>query len=153
MIVGKYTDALTKTEFRCILGNHFWQGIPANILHGNGCPYCADHTGGGFKPDKPAWIYVIKFANYIKYGITNNLERRLAVHKRNGKYTVITSKYFAMGQSALNLENDVKNIFGGRFVNKEICPDGYTETLCVSRLSDLVNFIEMRLSNLLEFNN
>jgi hypothetical protein len=104
-------------------------------LSGNGCPLCAEY---GFNPSKPAWIYVLIFANFIKYGITNNLGQRLCKHKLNGEYTVALSKLYEDGSFALDWENYIKKTHGGKFVTKNECPDGWTETLCVSKLSDLL---------------
>lgn len=135
-IVGDYVNAHTKTELICGNG-HTWHAIP-----GGGCPYCSKT---GFKLDKPAWVYVLLFANYIKYGITNNLQNRLSTHQRvNGEYTLVGSRYFDVGLNALNLENEIKRIFGGCFVTKEVCPDGYTETLCISNLDKLLEYTEAR---------
>lgn len=139
-IVGDYVNAHTKTEFICGEG-HTWEATPAGILQGNGCPYCSKR---GFQRDKPAWVYIILFSNYIKYGITNNLQNRLFTHQRvNGEHTVIGSRYFDIGMAALKLENDIKLTFGGNFVSKEICPDGYTETLCITKLDKLLEYTKV----------
>lgn len=135
-LVGDYINNYTKTVFICANG-HTWETIPRHILSGVGCPFCAKT---GFKIELPAWVYILIFDTYIKYGITNDLPRRLSEHKsHNGRYTVGHTKYFDIGSAALSWEKSVKIIFGGRFVTSDICPDGYTETPCVSKLNLLID--------------
>lgn len=128
--IGKYVSARTKSEFRCDEG-HTWHATPDSVLRGSGCPSCANH---GFNPQKPGWEYVLDFGHFIKFGITNNLDGRLAAHKKNGTYLVVHTQYHEIGQSALDWENDIKRTHGGRFVTKDECPDGWTETLCISKI-------------------
>jgi hypothetical protein len=135
--IGDYNGALIKTDFQCGCGN-IWSVKPNDIMSGRGCPKCSIH---GYNPGKPGWLYILIFNGYIKYGITNNINNRLNDHKKNGEYTVAISKLYEDGDIAKNWERDIKIIFGGRFVSKEIMPDGYTETLCVSKLDDLLKTI------------
>jgi hypothetical protein len=134
-IVGNYSSATKKTTFRCYQG-HQWEAKLNNILHGHktGCPHCSEH---GFNPSKPAYAYVLKFDNFIKYGISNSLETRLNKHKLTGFYEIIIAKHYNIGQVALNWENEVKKIFGGKFATQTQCPDGYTETLSTELLEDV----------------
>jgi hypothetical protein len=98
-------------------------------LIGSVCPLCFG-GGGGFKCTKPGHGYLLNFGNFIKFGITNVLSRRLSEHKRyNGKFSVIKTKLFENGQDALDWENSIKKRFGGNYVSKDICLRGYTETL------------------------
>lgn len=137
-MIGDYLTAKIKTEFSCN-HNHTWQSIPDNVIRGSGCPECAT---SGFDPTKSSDLYILRFENFLKIGITNNLNRRLEEHKKNGKYSLIVAKSFDIGYDARTLEDGIKNRFGGRFVTKEECPDGYTETFCVSILDDLISFIQ-----------
>ena len=43
-----------------------------------------------------------------------------------------------MGQLALDWENHIKRVYGGRYATKEQCPDGYTETLPIELLENLI---------------
>lgn len=134
--IGKYLGTTRKTKFTCI-ENHEWDATPNSVLSGTGCPFCAKT---GFKTELPAWVYILIFDTYIKYGITNDLQRRLSEHKNhNGHYMIGHTKYFDVGASALSWEKSVKTIFGGSFVTSDICPDGYTETICVSKLKSLID--------------
>jgi hypothetical protein len=132
-LFGDYLGANRKTTFKCIY-NHTWITKTANILNGSGCPKCSK---SGFNPNKPAHGYIIQFDDFLKFGITNNLEQRLKSHRMNGEYTVIVTKKFTLGQVALDWENTIKKTHGGRYVTKDRCPDGYTETLSTLLLNDI----------------
>lgn len=130
-LTGPYLGSLKKTEFQCGLG-HTWPSRPANVLNAkSGCPICSVH---GFNPVIPAYIYVLVFESFIKYGITNDIDRRLLEHKRNGKYQVALKKLYSDGQMALDWENKIKKTFGGKYAKIEECPDGWTETLPLDHL-------------------
>ena len=139
-IVGPYKGTLTKTTFQCSHG-HEWGALPNNVLSGSGCSVCSSINGirTGFDPAKPASIYVLKFANFIKYGISNNLSNRLTRHKKNGDYTLVYRHDYDDGRLALAWENYIKRTFGGKYVNKDECPDGYTETLPIDLLETIIN--------------
>lgn len=134
-IVSEYVAARTKAQFECKCG-HKWESTPNNIKKGQGCPKCAK---SGFRKDIPAWTYIIKYNDFIKYGITNDLERRLGAHRKNGQYEVVFSQYHNDGNDAVLWESAVKKSHGGKFVSKEKCPDGYTETLPLEKLNELLS--------------
>ena len=134
-LIGDYVNANTKTIFKCQLG-HEWKTTSASVLHRTGCPSCS--VRGGFNPLKHAHAYILLFNGFIKFGITNKLDKRLRVHRQmNGNYQIVVSKLFNIGQNALDWENMIKNTFGGNYVTKERCPDGYTETLSLNLLEDV----------------
>jgi Zn finger protein HypA/HybF involved in hydrogenase expression len=136
--VGEYITAKIKTDFQCKCG-HIWAAMPHHIMAGKGCPKCSKY---GFQIDKPGWIYILKFDNFIKYGIANNIEGRLNKHSKNGSYIIALSKLYEDGRIAQKWERNIKIIFGGRFVSKEIMPDGWTETLPLDKLPLLLDTIE-----------
>jgi hypothetical protein len=133
-MTGEYLGSFIKSKFECSFG-HSWEALPSNILQGIGCPSC--HPGG-FNPRKPGWEYVLDFGHFIKFGITNNLRGRLNQHKRNGAYTVAHTRRHEDGLMALEWEKNIKKIYGGRFVTKDECPDGWTETLPKSLLESIL---------------
>lgn len=134
-LIGDYLGgSQTKALFRCP-ENHEWETMVQSILSGRGCPSCSI---SGYTLDLPAHGYLLDFGTFIKFGISNVLHNRLRRHKMNGKYTVIETKYFENGQDALDWETAVKRKFGGNHVSKEICPDGYTETLPISLREELI---------------
>jgi len=132
-MIGEYFGANDKTLFRC-QNNHVWESSPSNVIRETGCPSCASH---GFNPSKSGYFYLLEFSNFVKYGITNNINTRLRQHKYNGKYNILLTKFFENGNDAKMLENVIKNKFGGKYVDKSHCPDGWTETLSKTDLSEI----------------
>jgi len=129
--VGQYNGDHKKTWFKC-QDEHKWEATPNNVIKKkSGCPACASH---GFDPFKPAWSNVLIFDGFIKYGISNNINHRLYRHTKNGEYIVANLSYYADGKLAREWEDKIKKVYGGRFVNKERCPDGWTETLTIELL-------------------
>jgi hypothetical protein len=121
-----YSTAHSKVSILCYEHGEFRQ-TPNSHLNGSGCPKC---SVTGFDPSKIAYGYIIKFSDFIKFGITNNIENRLGVLKRkNGNFQILKIKEFELGKDAVLWENSIKKKFGGCFVDKIICPDGFTETL------------------------
>lgn len=42
--VGNYVNLKTTTEFKCMVDNYTWLGLPSNVIHnGTGCPKCANN--------------------------------------------------------------------------------------------------------------
>jgi len=133
----EHTRLLDKYDFSCEHG-HEWRATLYHILDGAGCPTC---SGYGFSPTKPAWIYILDFGTFIKFGITNDINRRLREHLRNGNYNVVLTKLYDIGQHARDWERNIKIIFGGRYVTDAVCPDGWTETLSIDKLQSLLETI------------
>jgi hypothetical protein len=141
-MIGEYINTRIKAEFQC-LNLHRWFSTPNHVLMGNGCPACAKY---GFNPNKIGFTYILKFDSFIKYGITNNIKRRLHEHKKNvGDYEVIMITEHKNGQNALIWENEIKQKYGGKYVTKEIMSNGYTETLSVDKMTMLMSdFIKLK---------
>lgn len=140
-LIGQYLGIMTKTEFQC-LNNHKWITTPNSVLNEKtGCPECAEY--GGYKSHLPGWVYIIKFANFIKYGITNNPDRRVADHKRtSGDFEIILLKKYEDGTVPLLMEKSIKNTHGGKFVTKETMSNGWTETLPLSSLTSVLSQLQ-----------
>ena len=135
-LIGDYVSAHVKSEFKC-KHDHYWMTRPNGVVRGGGCPTCAIC---GFNTNKPAWEYGFTRNGYLKYGITGDLPRRLYEHRKHGEIKLVHERYHELGQLALDWENYIKRTYGGRFATKEQCPDGFTETLCESKLGVLLNF-------------
>jgi hypothetical protein len=137
VMISDYKTARTRSLFRCSL-DHEWETTPDSVLRNN-CPSCANY---GFSPQKSAHVYILKFDSFIKYGITNNLDRRLKEHERsNGSFVIIETLLFDNGEEAFLLERAIRQHFGGSFVTKDICQDGYTETLSLELIEEVKTFI------------
>ena len=136
-MIGEYINARTKSLFRCD-DNHEWMTAPDNVMNKSRCPHCAHY---GFNGSKPAYAYLLDYGSFIKYGITNSLESRLKTHLyKNGDFTVVATQLYERGIDALSWENDIKTTLGGKYVTREECPDGYTETLHPSLIESVKKY-------------
>lgn len=134
-LISEYTSALTKSEFECSYG-HVWTAKPADVMGKSSCPSCADY---GFNLSKKAFGYILVYVNFIKYGITNKLNQRLKKHTTsNGRFNEKYYREFSNGLFAKQWEDTIKTTLGGRYVSKEECPDGYTETLSTKYLIEVL---------------
>jgi hypothetical protein len=139
-MIGEYVNKSTKSLFRHLICGNNWEATPGNIMKGNGCPLCVTH---GFDASKPAYIYVMKCSEYLKYGITNNLKRRLASHRFYDDFKIVYSKLYDDSSIAIQLENTIKETLGGRYVTKDRLPNGFTETLPAHLLPNLLAITEI----------
>lgn len=136
LMIGDYISSHHKILFKHSECGHEWFTKPCDLLNGDhSCPKCARH---GFNITKSAWTYVFERSNYIKYGVTNNLEQRLQTHRRHGEIFVHHSEYHIDGKKAKEWEINIKTQFGGKYATKDECPDGYTETLPLAALAKLL---------------
>ncbi len=133
-LVSNYERALSKSLFKCSNG-HTWEARVDSVLSGTGCNICQP---GGFNASMPAWQYLIKFDTFIKYGITNNLNRRLAEHKKYGNFELIQVQHHVSGYSAQAWEQNIKKNYGGKYVTSAVLPNGWTETLPLTMLDTLL---------------
>jgi hypothetical protein len=133
-MIGEYINSATKTLFECN-DKHTWMASPGQVLKGHGCPYCCVY---GFNPNKSAVIYLLDFGKFIKYGISNNISRRLYEHTKSGSYKV-TMTMNCSGHQAIQWEKYIKEKFGGRYVSKKVLPDGYTETLSPELIDEILD--------------
>lgn len=106
-----------------------------------GCP-CK--TKGGFKQNKPAWLYLLEVKStnnllFYKYGVTNNLSERLLILFRNKScsFRLVGLWEYAEGVNAVRDEKVLKQTFP-RFADKEWFPDGWTETVDKRHLEELM---------------
>ena len=132
IMIGDYRNVDTLSLFHCNNCNIDFKSKPYVMMTKSFCPNCHERSGG-FKKYKPGTFYIILFPEYncIKYGITNNLHERILKHNRSNKCDVLFTKEFNIGNDALLMENLVKTTFGGKFIDKSILEDGWTETLPV----------------------
>jgi hypothetical protein len=133
-LIGEYINSQTKTLFACSHG-HQWHTSPDKIKSGRGCPTCST---SGFDPDKAAVVYGWTRNNYLKVGITNDLERRLSEHRKHGEINMVYERHYSVGRDARDWERAFKQKHGGSYVTKAECPDGYTETFSLHLLEKLI---------------
>jgi len=117
------------------------------IRLGRSCPQCAY---SGFNTALPAKLYILRVVSEdnilqgYKYGITCDIERRLYEHKRDCRPLVINfelshSWEYPSGLNAQLHERAIRKKFGSYFKQWEL-PSGFTETISIQDLGDLVDF-------------
>lgn len=100
----KYGSDKQKMEWMCPEGHIFYSTINNRTNGGRGCPYCAVY---GFRPSKPAWMYLMKRGGEQQIGITNSPKTRIPFHKRTG-WHLIEILGPADGTVVMNIEATIK---------------------------------------------
>lgn len=146
----EYLDSLKISEIdfklRCELCDQSWTTHYRSIAKGCSCPSCAV---SGFNPTKPAKLYILRVSKNdiligYKYGISCDVDRRIYEHTRDCKELEISFNLswvwsYSNGTVALNHEKNIKHRFKPFFKQWEL-PSGFTESVSISDLSELVDF-------------
>ncbi|MFL1549762.1 GIY-YIG nuclease family protein [Pseudomonas sp. D47] len=74
-----YIGGKRKVEITCKTHGSFWQ-CAADHMKGSGCPGCRE---GGFNTLQVGYLYVLRSAEFIKIGISNNATERMISLKRD----------------------------------------------------------------------
>jgi rubrerythrin len=133
--IGEYINYNTLTKFRCVKCNETWDRTPAVALRGSKCPNCSRTSG--YSTSKSGCAYIVRFPTFIKYGITNSLDSRMAKHRQRGMTEIIECRFYEDGNIPLMWENTIKKQFGGKYITKSELKDGWTETLPITLLENL----------------
>ena len=119
-VLETYINTRTKILHKHKTCGHEWKIRPNSILHGHSCPMCAK---SGYNPCKSGSFYwfIVEHLDkkVIKFGITNNVYKRMTEHNFNLteasvlKFDKHNFKYYEFdnGQHALELENSIKKNF------------------------------------------
>lgn len=103
-----YEGALKPIEVECTRCGLLWKTTPNSILVGKGCPDC----NGSYNITLPGYLYILETTEFIGFGITNNLNRRLAKHRSTFKKEKVSainlSIFTGDGLTIKNLEKDIK---------------------------------------------
>jgi hypothetical protein len=138
-----YKNSKSKVVIICPIHQEFKQNA-ASHLAGCGCPDCGLT---GFQPQNPATFYIFKVTdNVIKFGITNNLNRRFKEVRSKSCYDVeiLYQFNFDVGYIARDIERVIlsdKSI-SKCVVSKADLPSGYTETTYIYNLSKILQIVE-----------
>ncbi|EAM1281456.1 hypothetical protein H9U17_001015 [Salmonella enterica] len=104
-----------------------------------GCKYCCTCA---FRTDIPVYFYIQTLDDrYIKFGVTNRkVERRMIEQQRESVFSheLVTSYRFMNGVYADKLERLIKQRFKCGVVSRRDMRDGYTETLPIKELPNLI---------------
>ena len=120
----------TKMLWRCENG-HEWKAVITNRSSSSaGCPTC---SVGGFDPNKPGWLYLLKHENWelLQIGISNVIEDRLQTHKYAG-WEVLDVRGPIPGDATYGWEQSILKFLhlrGAQFATPDIAGkfSGYTE--------------------------
>jgi hypothetical protein len=121
-----------KLLWQCDEGHQWTTSVAVRTSSGgSGCPSCAKY---GFKPEEPAWFYLVEDATrgVTQLGITNNPEERLSKHRRSGFDRVLDIRGPLDGYLARDIERTcLKSLErrGALLVKRVALPrfDGWTE--------------------------
>lgn len=109
-------------------------------LEGRGCSSCAC---SGYDQSKPGFFYIqLLDDKYIKFGITNKdptIRMKNQEVKSHFEHRLKYAYKFNDGSHALRIESSIKQTFKIHcgLVDREQMPDGFTETLPISKLTRL----------------
>lgn len=117
------------------------------VRQGRSCPQCAY---SGFNTALPAKLYILRVVSEdnilqgYKYGITCDIDRRLYEHRRDCRPLTINfelaySWNYVSGLDAQLHERLIRKKFGSYFTQWEL-PSGFTETISIMDLGELVDF-------------
>jgi len=136
----------SKVLLQCAVCYGEWAAALSNTLTGKySCPSCARR---GFNPTKRAVLYLLKILDMsgkviaYKYGITNVLNKRIANIKTSNsmhEFILCVTWGYEEGMVAKAHERNIKIEFV-KHLNKEVLPDGYTETIKPEHVLELFGF-------------
>lgn len=113
-----------------------------NLKHGNRCPECGNKKL--YMPivsEDDLYLYIFISSDHFKYGVTNNIQRRLSEIKSSSGFLYELHSYFNIGKTNM-LENNIKANGYHSFKSKSEYGDGYTETVDISLLTEFLFYIE-----------
>lgn len=136
-----------EVSLACNKCNHNWTTSIDCVRQGRSCPRCAY---SGFNTALPAKLYILRVVSEdnilqgYKYGITCDIERRLYEHRRDCRPLIINFELafswdYTSGLDAQLHERLIRKKFGSYFSQWEL-PSGFTETISIMDLGQLVDF-------------
>jgi hypothetical protein len=77
------SSANVSRKWKCPKCRFLWSATVNNRSRGSGCSPCAKY---GYDPSKPGYLYLIQHVprGLLKIGISNSINKRLAVHRSSG---------------------------------------------------------------------
>lgn len=143
-----YRNSRSKFKYTCEKCKNEVTTDYHSLAKGSGCPDCCVT---GYSTSKPGRLYLVRWfsdkdpsLSFIKFGITNlQLKSRTRRQKSESGLCleVIMDLYFTDGKIPKILEDAIKSKFKTKVVNKSVFPDGYTETLNLTDLECVINFV------------
>lgn len=125
-----------KMQWLCSAG-HIYTASPNSrtCLHNlSSCPYCATY---GYRPSRPAWMYLMERNDDQQIGITNVPKTRLATHKRSG-WLLVEILGPSDGAKVLSAESAIKQWLKGNSLQIEGTRENWNKTdLVVASLAEI----------------
>ena len=108
-LVGDYLGTMTKIPHHCTSCDKTWGVSPDSLLHGKGCPTCAEY---GFDPNAPSICYYLRVSSPVygklyKIGITNKSVEKRFYNDDLQKITTIKTWDFKTGSDARDMEREI----------------------------------------------
>lgn len=152
-LITEYKYTKSRLNIICPNGHDYKPTFDKFVRCGIDCP-CIKKCG--FSIDKPAYFYILKFNlqqnTCIKFGITNNLKRRIRELERSHLETQIEVVHYfqtIFGKNCKALEETLKSqqkFWGGSFLKHG---DGYTETVSYEHLEKILEIVKYYEKSLL----
>lgn len=140
----------SRVDVMCRSHGHTWDMSINKLLQGRGCPRC--RKSRGFKKEKHGYIYVLRAEGssyFTGYGITGQLDKRIAAHRRHLlREGIEFNDWFhgsADGITIHSIEAYLKKTFP--MVPQDV--EGFrTEATHAHLYDDVVAFVQQRLQDL-----
>lgn len=140
----KYVCSRTPSKVVCNnCGKSFKVSYDNHVNKGRGCPGCSNRT------QRQTYIVLISDVDHntplaIKYGKANDSEKRLGEHIGNTSHSLdlVGVWEYEHNINCTDAENFVKRNIGGNFLSQKDISAGYTETLSVFRIEDVIKVYE-----------
>lgn len=141
--IKEISNCKQKISILCKIHGSF-KMTPDNHLQGKGCPLCGK---SGYQPQLSGYFYILKVTeDVIKFGITNNIERRLKEIKNKSKFDISILYYFHFKDGYLPnvIETEIyKDTSVKRgVVSKADMFSGYMETTYYSNISKILSIVD-----------
>lgn len=104
-VLEQYINNATPILHECNICNTQWKAQPGVVKIKTGCPSCAN---SGFDKTKPAILYLFKYKNYYKLGISNRTLKARYVYDNINEFEIIFIKKYEIGAKAELMERKLK---------------------------------------------
>jgi len=145
-----YDGVYNPVKIWCNTHNEWFYQKPADHFHAVGCKKCIDK---GFSVNKPAYFYINRVGDdvAVKVGITNvcPIGRAKVLDRKSSAYNIVKMFYFYHedGKFISDLESEILNRFETGVVSKDKMSSGYTETIHIDKLPEIIDIVVYNFSN------
>lgn len=134
----EYICSRTPSKIICtICDGTFKASYDNHVNKGRGCPHC--------KGKNQKELYLLRVIDNgtdiaLKYGIAVDTNRRIKEHIKNTGYDFELVSIIVFDESYMcrDSENFIKKKYGKGYLSKDLFKKGYTETVCCSKLEDIL---------------